>query len=93
MGIFLQSVNYLGLREEKGMERYANHPYDTLKMYVHAHGAKSSNLVINLGGDDSLIMDDLTKTLGDYGVQNETELSYFGREEYEKYKLDPVTKW
>ncbi|KAK9460240.1 uncharacterized protein V1516DRAFT_679317 [Lipomyces oligophaga] len=67
--------------------------YDTLKLYTKAHGTKSQNLIINLDDDDTLMLLDLDKSLSDYGVENETELSCFNRELYEKYKAHPVEKW
>ncbi|KAG7883043.1 hypothetical protein KL925_000438 [Ogataea polymorpha] len=69
--------------------------YDTLKIYTHAHGSKTMNLVINMDHDDDWILDldDNTRTLVDYGIANETELSIFNREEYEKFKANPEEKW
>ncbi|RKP10062.1 hypothetical protein THASP1DRAFT_22168 [Thamnocephalis sphaerospora] len=79
------------MKTASGMKPFLSVNYDTLKMYTKAHGSKTSNLIINLNHDD-WIMDD-EKTLADYGVENETELSFFNREAYETFKLDPEVKW
>ncbi|KAL4074536.1 hypothetical protein V8B97DRAFT_2005481 [Scleroderma yunnanense] len=61
---------------------------DTLKVYTKAHGAKTSNLIINLDHDE-WILNDNNKTLAEVGFENETEVSFFNGEAYEKYKLNP----
>ncbi|KIM48962.1 hypothetical protein M413DRAFT_21258 [Hebeloma cylindrosporum] len=77
---------------EPGWKPYRNVSLNTLKLYTKAHGAKTSNLIINLDNDD-WILDDNDKTLSDIGFENETEVSFFDRQEYEAFKLDPATKW
>ncbi|ESX01067.1 hypothetical protein HPODL_05154 [Ogataea parapolymorpha DL-1] len=86
----IDTINTTGaLRPYRGVN------YDTLKIYTHAHGSKTMNLVINMEHDDDWILDleDNTKTLVDYGIANETELSIFNRAEYEKFKANPEEKW
>ncbi|GME76206.1 unnamed protein product [Ambrosiozyma monospora] len=74
---------------------YRNVEYDTLKIYTHAHGSKTMNLVINMEHDDDWILDlqNDVKTLADYGIENETEVSVFNREAYEEFKKNPEEKW
>lgn len=66
---------------------------DTIKVYTHAHGAKSMNLVINFEHDEDWILRDENKSLRDAGVENETELSVFNMAAYEAYKAHPEEKW
>ncbi len=63
---------------------------DTMKLYVKAHGSKSQNLIINL--DQQAFLDPL-KTLNDCGIENETEISFFKKSDYEKFAANPETKW
>jgi hypothetical protein len=64
---------------------------DSMKMYVHAHGSKTSNLVINLEPTDVFFRDE--ETLEELGVENETEISFFNLKAYLDYKANPETKW
>ncbi|XP_077979208.1 UPF0538 protein C2orf76 homolog [Glandiceps talaboti] len=66
--------------------------YNTLKILHTAHGAKTNTLAINLEDDDTLILKE-TVRLQDSGVKNETELSYFKLEDYEKFKANPEIIW
>lgn len=80
---------------------YRNVEYETLKVYTHAHGTKSMNLVINFENDerdilccrdsDNVVMPDTL--LWDLGVENETELSVFNYKAYKEYKSNPEKKW
>ena len=80
---------------------YRNVEYETLKVYTHAHGTKSMNLVINFENDerdilccrdsDNVVMPDTL--LWDLGVGNETELSVFNYKAYKEYKSNPEKKW
>ncbi|PWN37837.1 uncharacterized protein FA14DRAFT_166841 [Meira miltonrushii] len=65
---------------------------DTLKIYTRAHGAKTTNLIINLDRPD-WILEDGTKTLLELGLENEAELSLFNRADYEEFIQNPETKW
>ncbi|KAG0671267.1 Altered inheritance rate of mitochondria protein 29 [Kluyveromyces marxianus] len=74
---------------------FRNVNYDALKVYTHAHGSKTVNLVINFDHDDDWTLDinDSTKKLVDYGISNETELSLFNHEDYIAFKANPEEKW
>ncbi|KAF8553398.1 hypothetical protein OG21DRAFT_1510251 [Imleria badia] len=71
---------------------YRNAVLDTLKLYTKAHGAKTTNLIINLDREDWILEDD-DKILADVGLENETELSFFSRKAYEIFKLSPEVCW
>jgi hypothetical protein len=64
--------------------------YNTLKIYVNAHGSKTNNLIINLENDDFL---DLGRSLGSYSIENETEISMFNDELYFAFKQNPTVRW
>ncbi|CAN6622728.1 altered inheritance rate of mitochondria protein 29 [Trichomonascus vanleenenianus] len=66
---------------------------DTIKIYTKAHGSKTMSLVVNMENDDEWILADDSKTLAEYGVENETELSIFNRAAYEEFKKNPEEKW
>lgn len=57
------------INSEGALRPYRGVSYDTLKIYTHAHGSKSMNLVINFDKDDEWIlqMDD-TRSLHDLGI-------------------------
>ncbi|KAJ1960441.1 hypothetical protein IWQ62_004233 [Dispira parvispora] len=75
-----------------GMKPFRNVAFDTLKIYTQAHGAKTNNLIINLDHDDWFLSND--HDILDYrGIGHETEISYFNREAYERFKLNPEVKW
>ncbi|ODV83811.1 hypothetical protein CANARDRAFT_202306 [[Candida] arabinofermentans NRRL YB-2248] len=78
-----------------GLRPYRNVPYDTLKIYTHAHGSKTMNLVINMDHDDDWILDlkNADTPLFQYGIENETEISIFNKEQYEEFKKNPEEKW
>ncbi|EJD05660.1 cytoplasmic protein [Fomitiporia mediterranea MF3/22] len=61
---------------------------DTIKLYTKAHGAKTTNLIINLDHDE-WILEDGSKALSEVGFENETEASFFNRAAYEAFKLNP----
>jgi len=71
---------------------YRNVALDTLKLYTQPHGAKTSNLIINLDHDEWILNDD-DKVLADVGFENETEASFFNRAAYETYKCNPEIRW
>ncbi len=77
---------------EKKLLNYQNNNFDTLKIYSQPHKAKSSNLVINLTDEQGYELN-VEKPLLMLNVQNETEISFFNKCDYEKYKLDPQIKW
>ncbi|GCF01299.1 altered inheritance rate of mitochondria protein 29 [Zygosaccharomyces mellis] len=69
--------------------------FDSLKVYTHAHGFKTINLVINFDHDEDWILDinDNEKKLYQYGIANETEISLFKWEDYVNFKANPEEKW
>ncbi|KAL9966255.1 hypothetical protein ACROYT_G024303 [Oculina patagonica] len=71
---------------------FRNFSYDTMKIQHKAHGAKTSNPVIVLEDDEKLILTP-DCSLSDSGIENETEISFFKKEDYEKYKTNPELKW
>lgn len=74
---------------------FRNVEYDTLKVYTHAHGSKTVNLVINFDHDEEWILDinNNEKKLVDYDIKNETEISLFKMEDYLAFKKNPEEKW
>ncbi|KAF9459567.1 hypothetical protein BDZ94DRAFT_1284331 [Collybia nuda] len=88
----LKGISRQAVLTQPGWKPYRNIVLDTLKLYTKAHGAKTTNLIINLDNDD-WILDDDEKILEGLGFENETEVSFFNRELYEKFKLDPKTSW
>ncbi|OAV99720.1 hypothetical protein PTTG_25270 [Puccinia triticina 1-1 BBBD Race 1] len=75
-----------------GWKMFQNVALDTFKLYSKAHGAKTTNLIINLDHDD-WILEDRSKSLSDYGLENESEVSLFNRTNYEAFKANPQQKW
>ncbi|CAK5264070.1 unnamed protein product [Mycena citricolor] len=73
---------------QPGWKPYRNEILDTLKLYTRAHGAKTTNLIINLDHDD-WIYDDDSRTLADLGFENETEVSFFNRRLYKDFQANP----
>ncbi|CCM06097.1 uncharacterized protein FIBRA_08344 [Fibroporia radiculosa] len=84
----LKEIARQAVQTQPGWKPYRNATIDTLKLYTKAHGAKTTNLIINLDHDD-WILDDDTKILSDYGFENETEISFFNRKLYEEFKANP----
>ncbi|QLG74046.1 hypothetical protein HG535_0F05580 [Zygotorulaspora mrakii] len=74
---------------------YRNVEYDCLKIYTHAHGSKTVNLVINFEKDKEQILDmqNEDKKLYQYGIENETEISLFKYNDYLEFKSKPEEKW
>ncbi|KAI8052799.1 hypothetical protein BDF22DRAFT_487832 [Syncephalis plumigaleata] len=79
------------MKVTSGMKPFLNIHYDTLKLYTQPHGSKTNNLIINLNNDEWIMEDN--KLLSEYGIENETEISFFNREAYETFKNDPQVKW
>lgn len=88
----LKNIARQAVHTQPGWKPYRNVEFDTMKLYTKAHGAKTTNLIINLDHDDWIIGDD-TKILADLGFENETEVSLFNRELYDQFKLNPETRW
>jgi len=80
------------IQTQPGWKPYRPVNLDTLKLYTKAHGAKTTNLIINLDHDEWILSDE-GKQLSEYGLENETEVSFFNRDMYENFKLNPQTRW
>jgi len=80
------------VKTRTGWKPYRTTTLDTLKLYTKAHGAKTTNLIINLDHDE-WILDDDSKILVDLGFENETEASFFNREAYNNFQANPETLW
>lgn len=81
------------LAESPALKPIANGQYDTVKLYAQPHGAKCNNPIINIGGDEYMILKDEESPLCELGVGHETELSYFNLNDYKAYQLNPISKW
>ncbi|KAJ2224177.1 hypothetical protein IWW45_008152 [Coemansia sp. RSA 485] len=79
------------VKTEPGFKAYRNVQLDTLKIYTHAFGHKTQNLIINLE-DEGFLLDDMAM-LDFVGIKNETELSIFNMDAYNAYKANPNMKW
>ncbi|KAJ3480533.1 hypothetical protein NLI96_g8284 [Meripilus lineatus] len=90
--LLYSSTSILTIHTQPGWKPYRTVNLDTLKLYTKAHGAKTSNLIINLDHDDWILKDD-SKILADLGFENETEVSFFNGELYEAFKANPQIKW
>ncbi|XP_030846283.1 UPF0538 protein C2orf76 homolog [Strongylocentrotus purpuratus] len=71
---------------------FRKHGYDTLKVEYKKHGSKTSDPVINKEDDDKLMLKP-DQTLKACNIENETEISFFNRKEYEQYKTDSTVVW
>ncbi|SCW02235.1 LAFE_0F01948g1_1 [Lachancea fermentati] len=91
--LFNDSIEHI--KNTSAFRPFRNVDYDTLKIYTHAHGSKTVNLVINFDHDEDWILNlgDESKKLVDYGVGNETEISLFKMQDYLDFKADPEEKW
>ncbi|OMJ11939.1 UPF0538 protein [Smittium culicis] len=79
------------IQTQPGFLPYRTVKYDTLKIYSHAFGNKSQNLVINMDRDGFL--DNLDLTLEQAGLKPESEVSFFNIDAYNKFVVDPQIKW
>nr|GAT61277.1 predicted protein [Mycena chlorophos]GAT61278.1 predicted protein [Mycena chlorophos] len=77
---------------QSGWKPFRNVALDTMKLYTQAHGAKTTNLIINLDHDEWILNDD-EQLLADAGFQNETEVSFFNYQLYNEFKANPQTSW
>ncbi|KAG5727569.1 hypothetical protein E4T56_gene12332 [Termitomyces sp. T112] len=76
----LKNIARNAVLTKPGWKPYRSVVLDTLKLYTKAHSAKAClNLTLS--------------TLADCGFENETEVSFFNRELYEQFKLNPITSW
>jgi len=88
----LKEITRQVISTESGWKPYKSVVLDTLKLYTKAHGAKTSNLIINLDHDEWILEDD-TLTLVAQEFENETEVSFFNLSDYEAFKSNPQTIW
>ncbi|KAI0270780.1 hypothetical protein BGY98DRAFT_235763 [Russula aff. rugulosa BPL654] len=88
----LKEIARNAIQTQPGWKPYRSAHFDTLKLYTQAHGAKTTNLIINLDHDEWILSDD-GKSLSESGLENETEISFFNRDLYENFKLNPQTRW
>jgi len=99
--INLETTTVVGLKErarqairsESKWKPFRTVQLDTIKKYTNAHGAKTTNLIINLDNDETEILNDDTQLLSDAGLENESEVSFFNKDLYEAFKDNPETKW
>lgn len=71
---------------------FRKYSFDTMKIETQAHGFKTNDPVINKSDDHLLMLaDDLS--LADNGIKNETEISFFKKDDYEEYKKNPQSAW
>eukprot|EP01095_Lingulamoeba_sp_RSL-Kostka_P015552 TRINITY_DN7201_c0_g1_i1.p1 TRINITY_DN7201_c0_g1~~TRINITY_DN7201_c0_g1_i1.p1 ORF type:complete len:135 (-),score=36.38 TRINITY_DN7201_c0_g1_i1:95-499(-) len=68
------------------------HQFDSLKIYYKPHGMKPNCLAINYNTDDDFLDDD-DKTLGEYNIESESEISYFNMEDFLVFKENPEVKF
>lgn len=71
---------------------FRNFAFDTFKIETQAHGFKTNDPVINREDDAKLILKGELQ-LKSCGVKHETEISFFRKEDYLKYKENPVLTW
>ncbi|KAI0003323.1 hypothetical protein BJV74DRAFT_876245 [Russula compacta] len=88
----LKEITRNVIQTQPGWKPYRFAHMDTLKLYTQAHGTKTTNLIINLDHDEWILSDE-GKQLSECGLVNETEVSFFNREMYENFKLNPQTRW
>ncbi|KAJ6547286.1 hypothetical protein B0H19DRAFT_1266227 [Mycena capillaripes] len=88
----LKDLARAAVTTQPGWKPYRNAVLDTLKLYTHAHGAKTTNLIINLDHDDWILDDDI-QLLANLGFENETEVSFFNKDLYTQFKANPQTSW
>ena len=66
--------------------------FDTMKIQHIPFKSKTNDPVINTGDDEKLML--LSgNTLSASGVVNETEISFFKMEDYQKYQANPKLVW
>ncbi|XP_057306125.1 UPF0538 protein C2orf76-like [Hydractinia symbiolongicarpus] len=71
---------------------FRKHLYNAMKIEQKQFGSKTNDPVINNDNDEELRICE-HKTLIECGVGNETVISFYNNEEYEKYKHNPQHLW
>lgn len=71
-------ILWLGVKTTENLKFLQAVPFDTFKIYSQPHGAKTSNPVINLNNDETLILPDWSQTLSALGFRtgNQMQLIY-----------------
>ncbi|KAJ6546415.1 hypothetical protein DFH09DRAFT_1039996 [Mycena vulgaris] len=87
----LKDIARKAVANQPGWKPYRNVVLDTLKLYTQAHGAKTTNLIINLDHDD-WILDNDSEVLANLGFENETEVSFFNKELYTQFQANPQVR-
>lgn len=80
------------IQTQPGWKVYKGCELDTFKLYTHAHGSKTTNLIINLDHDD-WVFKDTKATLASLNVEHESEVSFFNYSAYLAFLADPTEKW
>ncbi|CAH3140485.1 unnamed protein product, partial [Porites lobata] len=62
------------------------------KTFAYGGYIYTSDPVINTENDEALILK-LDSSLHDNGIEHETEISLFKKEDYKKYQANPILKW
>ncbi|CCC70939.1 hypothetical protein NCAS_0G00520 [Naumovozyma castellii] len=85
------------IKTDGSFRPFRNVNFDTMKIYTHAHGSKTVNLVINFDHDDDDWVLDVQskdgKKLCEYDIENETEISLYNHDDYVEFKKNPTEKW
>lgn len=80
------------IRTQAGWKPYRTAVLDIMKLYTQAHGSKTTNLIMNFDHDEWILAEE-DRPLVELGFENETEVSFFSREAYDAFKLDPKINW
>ncbi|KIO17915.1 hypothetical protein M407DRAFT_32406 [Tulasnella calospora MUT 4182] len=75
------------IKTQGAWKPYRNVELDTIKLYT------TTNLIINLENDETMVWSDDSATLATLGAENETEVSIFNKKIYDEFKQKPETKW
>jgi len=66
----LKARIYNDIRTLPGWKPYLNVQFNTVKLYTHAKGTKTQNLIVNLDNDPEWMFDDDSKTLAEVGCES-----------------------
>lgn len=86
----LKSLVKQEIATKPGWKVYKLVNLDTMKLYTHAHGSKTTNLIINLDHADWILQDD--ELLSDR-IMHESEISFFNNTDYNDFITNPTEKW
>lgn len=71
--------------------QYRKCPLNTFKEHYQAHGSKTNLPMISL--QNNILLEDEETSLNDLGFLDQTEISFFNKEEYEEFRSCPEFKW